>query len=57
MYKTVIKIFSNKKDAFLKSFHSTIGYEYRKIKKASNVPATITRKVKEVKSSKNIWKI
>lgn len=29
-YKTVIKIFSNGKDAVLKSFHSTIGYEKRR---------------------------
>lgn len=30
IYKTVIKIFSNGKDAVLKSFHSTIGYEKRR---------------------------
>lgn len=29
-YKTVIKIFSNGKEAMLKSFHSTIGYEKRR---------------------------
>lgn len=54
-YKVVVKIFSNGKDAVLKSFHSTIGYENRKIKKASNVPVTIAKKTKTA-SSKSLCK-
>ena len=37
-YKTVIKIFSDGKDAVLKSFHSDIGYEKRR--KSKTVSAT-----------------
>lgn len=47
-YKTVIKIFSNGKDASMLSFHSTIGYE--KEKKAANLLVSRSKETLGAKS-------